>query len=79
MRRLTAAGEVELTKEEIKKQDKGAVIYRDESVEKLLSNDTMRYEQNMRQVMADNMALSVLTNKHIMMKKGTRKRKQESD
>jgi len=44
VRRLTAAGEVELTKEEIKKQDKGAVIYRDESVEKLLSNDTMRYE-----------------------------------
>jgi len=53
------------------------VLYRDESIRKLLDNNSMRYEQSMQQVMAENLELAKKTNEHIMMKKGKKKRKTE--
>jgi hypothetical protein len=53
------------------------VLYRDESIRKLIDNDSMRYEKGMKQVMAENLELAKQTNQHIMMKKGKKKRKTE--
>lgn len=53
------------------------VLYRDESIRKLIDNDSMRYEKSMQQVMAENLELSKKTNEHIMMKRGKKKRKTE--
>lgn len=84
VRALKPTGEIEEPVQEFLRpsklaalQAKKPVIYRDESVVKLINNDTMRYEQGIRQVMAENLQLSILTNQHIMMKRGQKKKRKE--
>ena len=46
------------------------MLYRDESIKKLLDNDSFRYEQSLKHVVDDYLELSRETNEHIMQRKG---------